>query len=162
MGFEKLKELFMTQREFIDKLKTRLSGKVSTGTLQENAVYYEQYFAGELRQGKTEEEVCASLGSPQLIAKSILEAEKFQSETGYRTDYEGESYNGQEDYHTSSRKAVSRKSIQLPGWCMLIIAVAIFFFVISLVISVFSALAPIIVPICIVLFIVHIFQNNFR
>ena len=152
----------MTQRDFIDKLKTSLSGKVSAGTLQENVVYYEQYFAGELRQGKTEAEVCASLGSPQLIAKSILEAEKFQSDTEYRSDYEGESYEGQAYHHTDNRRVFTRRGIHLPGWCMLIIAVAIFFFVISLVISVFSALAPIIVPICIVLFIVHIFQNNFR
>ena len=152
----------MTQRDFIDKLKNSLSGKVSTGTLQDNVVYYEQYFAGELRKGKTEEEVCASLGSPQLIAKSILEAEKFQSDTEYRSDYEGEAYERQTYYNTDNRRMFTRKGIHLPGWCMLIIAVAVFFFVISLVISVFSALAPIIVPICIVVFIVHIFQNNFR
>lgn len=151
----------MTQREFIDKLKTCLSGKVSSGTLQENISYYEQYFANEIRQGKSEEAVCASLGSPQLIAKSILEAEKFQSDGGYSSDYSGRMDEERDYRSTGTRWAEGARSFQVPGWLMMIIAVTLFFTVISLVISLFSALAPIIIPICIVLFIVHIFKNNF-
>ena len=75
----------MTQTEFIDKLNACLTGKVSAGTVQENIAYYRQYFADEISRGKSEEAVCASLGSPQLIAKGILEAERFQNDTG--SDY---------------------------------------------------------------------------
>ena len=152
----------MTQREFIDTLKVALTGKVSAGTVQENVNYYEQYFYGELRQGKSEAEVCASLGSPQLIAKSILEAEKFQSGSNASRGYE-ESVQEEKDYRsTGERWSDNIKSFQLPGWLMSIVAIFLFFTVISLVISVFSALAPIIIPISIVLFIVHFFKNNFR
>ena len=151
----------MTQREFIENLKIALTGKVSAGTVQENVNFYEQYFYSELRQGKSEEAICASLGSPQLIAKSILEAEKFQSGSGTSQSYE-ESVQEERDYRsTSERWSDGVRRFQIPGWLMSIIAVFLFFTVISLVISVFSALAPIIIPICIVLFIVQFFKNNF-
>ena len=151
----------MTQREFIDKLRASLTGKVSAGTVQENINYYEHYFAGEIRQGRSEESICASLGSPQLIAKSILEAEKFQNDGTDNTGYTG-SIHEEKDYRTTGSKwSEGTRSFQIPGWLMLVIAMVIFFFVISLVLSLFSALAPIIIPICIVLFIVHIFKNNF-
>ena len=151
----------MTQREFIDKLKASLTGKVSAGTVQENINYYEHYFAGEIKQGKSEEAVCASLGSPQLIAKSILEAEKFQNDGTGSAGYAGGAHEDEGYTTAGSRRSGSTRSFQIPGWLMLVIAMMIFFFVISLVLSVFSALAPIIIPICIVLFIVHIFKNNF-
>lgn len=150
----------MTQRVFIDKLMSCLSGKVSTGTIQENVAYYNQYFAAEIRAGKSEEEVCRSLGSPQLIAKGILEAEKFQSGGACRSDYRGQ-VDEEKDYRsTSSRWSESVRGFHLPGWLGLIVVVCLFFFIISLAITVFSALAPIIIPVCIVLLIMHIFKNN--
>ena len=151
----------MTQREFIDKLKIALSGKVSAGTLQENISYYENYFAGELRQGRREEEICASLGSPQLIAKSILEAEKFQSGASGDSSYAGTVHEEMDYRSTGTKWSDSVRHFQIPGWLMLLLASVLFFTVISLVLSIFTALAPIIVPVSIVLFIVHIFKNNF-
>ncbi len=151
----------MTQREFIDKLKMCLSGKVSPGTLQENIAYYEQYFYSELMSGKSEAEICASLGSPQLIAKSILEAERFQSDSGYNNDY-AEQVQDEMDYRSNGTKwSEGVRGFHLPGWLIMIVAAFIFFFVISLVLSVFSFFAPIIIPVCIVIFICQIFKRNF-
>lgn len=151
----------MTQREFIDKLKMSLNGKVSTGTVEENVAYYEQYFASEKRAGKSEEAICAALGSPNIIAKGILEAEKFQS---HGSQYTG--YNSRVDEEMDYRSAGSRwsqnvREFHLPGWLVTIIAIVLFFFTINLVLTVFSALAPIIIPICIVIFIVQLFKNSF-
>ena len=151
----------MTQREFIDKLNTCLAGKVSSGTLQENISYYEQYFYSEIKAGKSEEEVCASLGSPQLIAKSILEAEKFQSSSGYNDSYSGRVHEEKDYRSTSTRWSEGVRGFRIPGWLMMLIAVFLFFSVVSLVLSVFSMFAPIIIPVCIVLFILQIFKNNF-
>ena len=154
------KEFYMTQKEFIDKLSASLSGKVSSGTVQENISYYEQYFANEMRAGRSEEAICVSLGSPQLIAKGILEAERFGDDTD-NSSY-GSAVYDEMDYRSRGTKwSEGVRSFRIPGWLMLVIAMIIFFFLISLVLSVFSALAPIIIPVCIVLFIVHIFKNNF-
>ncbi len=151
----------MTQREFIDKLKAGLTGKVSAGTVQENIYYYEQYFAEEIRKGRTEEEICASMGAPQLIVKGILEAEKFQSDAGMEADYREEVQDKREYRSAGNRWTEHVREFHLPGWLMMLIAAFLFFFVISLVISLFTALAPLIIPICIILFITHIFKNNF-
>jgi len=151
----------MTQREFIDHLRAGLTGKVSSGTVQENIYYYEQYFAEEIRKGRSEEGICAALGSPQLIVKGILEAERFQSEGGNGQGYQ-EDIQEERDYRsTGSKWAEHIREFQLPGWLMMMVTAFLFFFVISIVISVFSALAPLVIPVCIILFIVHIFKNNF-
>lgn len=149
----------MTQIEFIDKLSSCLSGKVSASTIQENISYYRQFFADEIGKGRSEEEICISLGSPQLIAKGILEAERFQS--GNATGYTQE-VNEELDYRKSSERWEQKmRNFQMPGWLVGIITVLIFFFVISLVLSVFSALAPLILPLCIVWFVIRIFKNLF-
>ena len=149
----------MTKTEFIDKLVSSLTGKVSASTMQENVTYYEQYFASEMRSGKTGEEICASLGSPQLIAKGILEAERFQN--GNASDAPYTKVDEEKDYRgRSSRWSDGVKRFRIPGPLLLVLVVLLFFAVISIAISIFSALAPIIIPVCIVLFIMHIFKNN--
>ncbi len=152
----------MTQREFINELHAGLTGKVSAGTVQENIHFYEQYFAEEIYKGRSEEMICASLGTPQLIVKGIVEAERFQSGGGeseerYRERMQNDTY-----YRGAGSERSQRvRGFRLPGWLLLVIAMMLFFCVISLVISVFSFLAPIMVPIFIVLFIVQIFKNHF-
>ena len=151
----------MTQREFIEHLRTGLTGKLSSGTVQENIYYYEQYFAEEIRSGRSEESVCASLGSPQLIVKGILEAERFQSKSESGKNYQEDVQEEWNQRTSGSGWTDSIRQFRLPGWLMMIVAAFLFFFVISLVIGLFSALAPLIVPICIVVFVVHFFKNNF-
>lgn len=149
----------MTQTEFIDTLSACLTGKVSVGTVQDNISYYRQYFAEELGKGKTEQEICDMLGSPQIIAKGILEAEKFQmnSQTDYSQDVDEE-----KDFRKGAEKFTQHmREFHLPGWIAAIIRIVLFFVVVDLVLTVFSALAPIVLPICIVLFVLHIFKNNF-
>ena len=149
----------MTQTEFIDKLNTCLTGKVSAGTVQENIAYYKQYFVEQMSRGMSEEAVCASLGSPQLIAKGILEAEKFQSNSDSSYDQE---VNEERDFR-NMREKLSRNAgnYHLPPWLIWIFSIMLFFVVTNIVLTVFSVLAPLILPICIVLFVVHIFKNTF-
>jgi len=150
----------MTKSEFLDKLVSCLTGKVSSGTIQDNVAYYEQYFADEIRNGKTEEEVCALLGSPQLIAKGILEAERFQSGNSSDVEYTNR-VDEEKDYRNrSSRWFDGIRNFRIPAPLLLVFVVLLFFFGINVAITVFSALAPIIIPVCIILFIMHIFKNN--
>jgi uncharacterized membrane protein len=151
----------MTQIEFIDKLNACLSGKVPAGTVQENVAYYRQYFMEEMRQGRSEEAVCASLGSPQLIAKGILEAERFQAETEGNSEYTQKVHEEKNYRSTGSCFTKNERSLRLPGWLIGVIMVLIFFAVISVVLSVFSALAPLILPLCIIWFVVQLFKNIF-
>lgn len=149
----------MNQIEFIDKLSSCLTGKVSPSTVQENIAFYKQYFVDEISKGRTEEAVCASLGSPQLIAKGILEAEKFQTDDD--SDDAQEAKEEREYRSTGGSFTNQGRNFYLPGWLIGIIIAMIFFVVLSVVLSVFSALAPFILPICIIWFVMQLFKNIF-
>ena len=70
----------MTKQEFLDELKDRLLEEGADSLVAENLNFYGNYIDGEVRKGRTEEEVLEELGRSALIAHSILEA------AGYEVD----------------------------------------------------------------------------
>ena len=76
----------MTKQEFLDELRACLEEQIPGTELAETLNYYREYMAEEEAQGKTEEEVTASLGSPRLIAHSILDAHQ-EAVTGTTSGY---------------------------------------------------------------------------
>lgn len=81
----------MRKKDFIDELKTALDGNVSTQTYYDTVNYYEEYFRKQKDAGKSEDEICTSLGSARLIAKTIIDTEG-QGASGRYYDSETESY----------------------------------------------------------------------
>lgn len=61
----------MNKKEFIRKLETYLS-KLPSDERQDILQDFEEHFTFGIEEGKTEEEISASLGSPNTIAKEIL------------------------------------------------------------------------------------------
>lgn len=66
----------MNKIEFLDQLNVSLNGKLKPEQVEDNLRYYEEYINGQLRLGRTESEVMNSLGSPRLIARTIMDASK--------------------------------------------------------------------------------------
>ena len=64
----------MTKRQFMEELRSSLEGMVSQVVIQENMNYYEDYINEQIRNGKNEQDVLNELGSPRLIARSIIDA----------------------------------------------------------------------------------------
>lgn len=65
----------MTQREFIKQLKAALEeGNVSSRIVNDNVEYYNNYITEQLAAGRTIDDIINGLGSPRLIAKTIIEA----------------------------------------------------------------------------------------
>jgi uncharacterized membrane protein len=64
----------MTKRQFMEELRSSLEGMVSQAVIQENMNYYEDYINEQIRNGKNEQDVLNELGSPRLIARSIIDA----------------------------------------------------------------------------------------
>ncbi len=64
----------MNKSEFIERLCSALSGSGTAGLVEKNRIYYTEYIDGEMAKGRSEEEILAELGEPELIANSILEA----------------------------------------------------------------------------------------
>ena len=73
----------MTRQEFISTLGAKLSEEFSTAEVLSQIQYYQGYIDGEMRKGKTEEEILDELGDPMLIAKTILESPRDDSSYGY-------------------------------------------------------------------------------
>lgn len=146
----------MSKQEFIDRLRTALSGRVSTGLIEENVSYYEDYINTQVRMGKTEESITAQLGDPRLIAKTIITANDSNA-TGDNAD--SADYTYKDGYYVDREKNTSVKTTGIPGWLWILIIVMIIFLVISAVFSLISALVPIILPVLIVVFFIKLFKD---
>lgn len=65
----------MRKNEFLTELRNGLEGRVSPAELEDILNDYRELFEEGLREGKTEEAICAEMGSPAQTVKLIL-AEK--------------------------------------------------------------------------------------
>lgn len=157
----------MTKQEFIDRLRAALNGRIPTAKVTETINYYEDYINTEIRKGRTEGEVLASLGDPRLIAKTIIQTSSDTDTTaqsaGYSRVNHEEAYQNtgyQNDYRRYSDEGYNRmKTTKIPGWLLAIIVVIIVFIVISIVFSLLSFLAPVIVVMAAVLLMVKLFRD---
>ncbi|HIR92565.1 MAG TPA: DUF1700 domain-containing protein [Candidatus Egerieimonas intestinavium] len=64
----------MSRTEFLKALRQKLSESMTSGEVEEQVRYYDNYIREAVKGGQSEEEVMASLGDPVLIARTILEA----------------------------------------------------------------------------------------
>ena len=141
----------MTKQEFLEKLRLALNGKVPGNIVTENLQYYEDYINTEVRKGRSEEEVLASLGDPRLIARTITAASGSMENTG-ASEYRE---------YSSGRSQDGRKG-RLPVWGWLILGILIVVLIFSAVISLISFLWPILLPVIIimaVMFLVKLFRD---
>ena len=163
----------MNKQDFIDRLRMALNGRVSPGLVMDNVNYYEDYINTEIRKGRTEEEVLESLGDPRLIARTIIQTNGGDNRSGYRNTVYGNgeyreaagstvhhSYNGDGngEYGTHGSKMADVLA-KLPGWVWIILGILVVVLVISAVFSVLSFLAPGLIPILVVLFLVKLFRD---
>lgn len=63
----------MTKQEFLHNLTVALNLNVSDAVIHEQLAYYDKYISDEIAKGRSETEVIESLGSPRLLAKTIIE-----------------------------------------------------------------------------------------
>lgn len=132
----------MDRYEFISILRTALTGKVPATTVEDNVRYYEEYIEVQLRQGKSEEEILSALGDPRLLAKTIIEANKFAE--GAET-YGGDSYG--EIPLDGSGKSFRQWYQERPQWLHTIMSILMIMFVLFFAFTVLQALFPFIIVI---------------
>lgn len=56
-------------------MEQKLTGELDEHTVGKTLRYYSEYIDSEMRKGKTEQEVLEDLGSPLLIARTILDTQ---------------------------------------------------------------------------------------
>lgn len=66
----------MRKAEFLQELRDCLAGEVSAAVIQENVTYYDSYISGQTASGRLEETVIEEIGSPRLIARTIIDSQE--------------------------------------------------------------------------------------
>lgn len=175
----------MDRQEFMDRLRASLSSSLSPTLVMDNVNYYQEYIQSEMRKGRSEQEVLASLGDPRLIARTIIQTNTTE-EDGYQSGgntYQGDgceqsnysgnydSGNGRTGYYSTGygagnyQQARTRANgevtshVRIPGWVWGLVVILILVLIIGIIMSVLSFLAPVLIPIIVVLFLVKLFRD---
>lgn len=153
----------MSKQEFVDRLRTALSGKIPPALVEENARYYEDYINTQVRLGETERAVLESLGDPRLIARSIVAAESVKTEDGAAGQ---ERFDKEED---AGRRGKIRRYLHLadlPAWALPALAAGMllaFFLILGLLfrlaLHMLAWLWPVIAIVMLVLFFIKLFRD---
>ncbi len=76
----------MTKKQFLDGLYQSLLVGMNKEEIYSHIQYYDEYIESEKIKGKSEEEVIKELGSPRLIAKTILNTVDTTTRNDYQSD----------------------------------------------------------------------------
>lgn len=144
----------MDKTKFLEGLKEALQGELNAAEINNQLLYYERYIDEELKKGRTEEEIFGELGAPRLIARTIIETKR--NKTSYDNDY----YEEKEDKVNQKSKNKSQFGLHMNGVLALIIGIAVIFLAIAVIFSLVSALAPILIPILLIILIISFFQKR--
>lgn len=149
----------MEKTEFLDQLRQSLNGRLEPQEVTENLRYYEDYINMQIRMGKPETEVMEVLGSPRLIARSIMDAKGVAAEE-YQENYgkqeETSSYEGR---FSGSKLSWLAKFFALPKWVRNVIGIVVFVLFLGLAFTILKALLPALLVIFIVMTMIKFFRE---
>lgn len=161
----------MNRYDFLKQLEEQLRGSVSHQELRDSIQYYREYIDEEIRKGKTEEAVLAFLGTPNGIAKSIIDAKGSSEGNSYedpfygrenRTSYGYDPYE-QEGYDARREDVPNMKVFRLDGWKGKLALAGIFlvlFLILVLLFKVAAFLLPFVLPFLLILCLVKWLMNR--
>lgn len=140
----------MYRTEFLDILKTQLSGQMHEGKIGAHLRYYEDYIQSKVRAGTPEDEVIAQLGDPRLIAKTLL-----NTDTGEEVYEESRSYSESDTGGYGNQEEKNwKKKLDLSTWYGKLIVIAAAAVVIFLLISVLAAVLPFLIVLAVILYLI--------
>lgn len=156
----------MKRQEFVNTLRTALSGRIPAESVAENVKYYEDYINIEIRKGRSEEEVLDELGDPRLIAKTIIQTQGAREEE-YRAGREGQSYNGgfvggfsRQEEDEGAPAGGLRSRIKL--WAFVIVGAVVFVLILSVIFHLFLYFLYIVLPVVLLIALVSFVVKLFR
>lgn len=151
----------MSKAEFLDGLGKSLEGKVDAREYRSQMEYYSSYISKEVASGRSEEEVVGELGDPRLIAKTIVQTYSMKDNPinrQYREKGYNEAYDKEENYNDNEKNG--RKTDNMGHILRTIIFVLLVMCIISIVFKAVLLIAPFIMLILIVWFIVRYISSG--
>jgi len=157
----------MNRQEFIDQLRIALAGNVMQSVIDENVNYYYDYIDMKIKKGQPEEEVLDELGSPRLLAKTIIETSKAEEEKTTGSNRNSSAEKQEENDYSGQRNMGDKlfKILNLPKWALIIVAVLVIFIVFAVLASLVSLAAYLFIPIlviCIIIWVVRYIIQAFK
>ncbi len=137
----------MTKEEFLDELRSSLSGNVSAKVINDNLNYYENFINTQLRKGRGIDEILEELGSPRLLAKTI-------------TDTAPEEDRRTVDAYSDNKNDDDNDSSFIMPWRLIIKAAFPLMLVIYLIFSLASLVLPVLIILGIVFFVIKVFSKG--
>lgn len=152
----------MNTGEFLSRLEDALRGKVSNQVIEANLQYYRDYITGEIRKGRTEEQVMDDLGDPRLIARTIIETQG-RTGAGSGSSFASDSSYSQQAERSSYRSEKKVRRIQpWKVYLILILVIVVIFIIIGAVFSLAFRilLSPVFWALVMIGFAVQIFRGR--
>ncbi len=148
----------MDKNEFLDILRSQLSGQMPEGQINTHIQYYRNYIEERCSSGNSQSEVMRELGDPRLIARTLLD-----TETGANAPYsDAGSAHGQK----SGSERVKQKSFKLDfsTWYGKLLAILIAAIVLVILFVLLGIPIPIMVIAGIIIYLVGVFapDNNLQ
>lgn len=141
----------MTKEDFLNGLRTSLSGTVSADIINDNMNYYEEYINTEIRRGRSEEEVLGELGDPRLIAKTIAETAPEEGKRG--PEVVDEDGNSENEIHERDRT-------YLMPWWEIVIIIMVLIGIVLLAGTIIGAILPVLIPVIIAAAVVYMLRRR--
>lgn len=145
----------MTKAEFLEVLREKLTGEVSASEMNHTIRYYDEYISEAVSSGKTEAQVLEELGSPLLIAKTIIDTSAMQEETTGRKTFEG-------NQKTEEKSGMRFHQIDMNSWTARLLLVLVVLTVFGMVFTILRVLVPILFPLLVLWLIVTVIRNGGR
>ena len=143
----------MTKGEFLKELRRKLTGEIPPAEVEETLLYYEQYIGNAIKKGKSEQEVLEELGSPLLIARTILDSGKRKKAQAGKPEMEYQEEKGKYE----EEKGASFRVYQIPPWAGALILILF----LMLALTLLRVLLPILRPLFLI-WLIWIMVNNNR
>lgn len=141
----------MRKEDFFRELQECLEGEISLQEINDSMTYYRGYIRDEMASGKSEEEVLSSLGSPRLIARSIIDASA-EGERNKSSYYDSEEvvYRSDEENEQVYRESGKKDTFQM------IIRRVVIFLIVVLVLFAVGTLITSLLPVILVFLVIYL------
>lgn len=149
--------------DFFRELEDSLRGEVPEAEIRDSLNYYYQYFKEQKEMGYSENEIISSLGSPRLIARSIIDAKGAVNGQGSSYDdqngnYDNGRYNGNQDgYYDVKQERYNdyedraHLNVKKVSGFKLVLGVILILIILGLLIRVLLPVVIVLIPVLIVL-----------
>lgn len=151
----------MDKAEFLEILRSQLSGQMQEERIAAHLRYYQEYINGQMASGHSEEEILSQLGDPRLIAKTLLDTDTGAEDVFYQ---EGENVSQYEEdpYTDHSSSRIHGFHLDLTTWYGKVIVIAIAALIIFLLVVILGTILPVLIFISLILYLISKFYKNRR